>query len=323
MLKSIKIVNFQAHKRLEVDFDPHVTCLVGPTDAGKTAAVRALLWLVTNQPQGDAFLRWGSSHCKVEVFIDDHVIVRKRGVGNTYTLDGKVLKSFGQSVPDPVAEILKLEENNFQLQLDAPFWFLKSAPEVSRALNKIVNLEVIDQSLAKVSALVRRTTHEKESCTKRLKEARTTRDSLKWAKDADKELKRLEEAEARLNAMKESEDTLRYLIADAERLKDRVRKVKKPDYTKLDLLEEKHLKLQMSAGILRMMIDSVEKREKELCRKRKAIEKLESGLSRKSGGRCPLCGRKLAKSSPSASRTSTSRTTRPSPGRERRTGTRQ
>ena len=42
MLNSLKITNFQSHSNTEIDFDPRLTVLVGPSNNGKTAIIRAI-----------------------------------------------------------------------------------------------------------------------------------------------------------------------------------------------------------------------------------------------------------------------------------------
>lgn len=41
MIRRIVLRNFQNHRRLRIDLDPRVTTVVGPSDAGKSAVVRA------------------------------------------------------------------------------------------------------------------------------------------------------------------------------------------------------------------------------------------------------------------------------------------
>jgi len=57
MIKYLQIQNFQSHKDSLLEFDPGVNVIVGSSDSGKTAVIRALRWLVWNRPSGDAFRR--------------------------------------------------------------------------------------------------------------------------------------------------------------------------------------------------------------------------------------------------------------------------
>ena len=158
MIQSLSLINFQAHKRLEVEFDPHVTVFIGPSDSGKSAVIRALWWVLANKPAGDAFVRKGSKGTKVELVVDGTTVTRiRRGAENSYLLNDRELKAFGASAPpDEVSKLLQVSDLNLQSQHSAPFWFSETAGEVSRQLNQIVDLGTIDEVLAHTSSTLRR-----------------------------------------------------------------------------------------------------------------------------------------------------------------------
>jgi len=161
-IKTIRLQNFQAHADLTVHLSPAITTLQGPTDAGKSSIIRALRWVCLNDFSGDDFIREGTKRAEVQIWIvhkqQSSEIARSKGSSheNLYTLKGKPFKAFGQSgVPDPIAQLLQLTELNFQGQHDAPFWLALSAPEVSRQLNAVIDLSVIDTALSTVATEVR------------------------------------------------------------------------------------------------------------------------------------------------------------------------
>ena len=43
-IESLSLHNFQCHEHLDIAFDPQLTTIVGPSDVGKTAILRALKW---------------------------------------------------------------------------------------------------------------------------------------------------------------------------------------------------------------------------------------------------------------------------------------
>lgn len=144
-LDGIRIQNFQCHERLALRFRENVTVLVGKTDAGKSAIIRALRWVLTNKPQGEAHVREGADYCRVQIKLGDKVITRERGKSlNAYTMDDEEFKSFSSNVPDTILHHSRVSDINFQGQHDAPFWFTLSPGEVGKQLNAIVDLEVID-----------------------------------------------------------------------------------------------------------------------------------------------------------------------------------
>lgn len=155
MLKKLTIRNFQTHKKLTIDFDPHINMITGSTDIGKSSIIRALSLVTINSPRGRSFIRNGTKETSITLQINNHKIKRKRGVENTYELDGKKYVAFGKDVPEDIRNVLHIEKENFQNQHDPPFWFSKSAGEVSRQLNRIINLDVIDSTMSNISSVVR------------------------------------------------------------------------------------------------------------------------------------------------------------------------
>ena len=198
VLESIELRNFQAHEHRRVDFSPGVTTIVGPSDVGKTAIIRALRWVCQNTPQGTAFVRTGEPVADVRLCVDGHMIGRRRARtgDNVYDLDGREFKAFGYSVPDPIAAVLNVSDVNFQDQLDQSFWLSLSAGEVSRQLNAVVDLTIIDSSLEEVNRRFRSASQLVETRKEILNKAKETKLGLDWVTDADAELKRVEQADA-------------------------------------------------------------------------------------------------------------------------------
>lgn len=135
-LRSIEIRNFQsiAHAKLELE---DWTSLVGTSDVGKSACLRALYALLTNQ-RGDHFIRHGESFCAVVVERDDGVTVdwrKGRGKSGAYILSTPAgSETFDRTAGDVPPEIrgalpLLVEIDGqpfmpgFQRQHDRPFMF--------------------------------------------------------------------------------------------------------------------------------------------------------------------------------------------------------
>jgi len=186
MLKCLLIQNFQKHEKLKIEFDERITTISGPSDAGKSSILRALKWVCLNNPQGEAFIRKGSKGTTVQLFVDDSKIGRKRSKSlNAYYLDNQEFKAFGQDVPDTISSILKMDEINFQGQQDAPFWFSLSAGEVSRQLNSVIDLEILDHALSAIGKKVRHFQSITQISKERLKTFKTQKKELDWIRQAD------------------------------------------------------------------------------------------------------------------------------------------
>jgi len=186
MLEILYVQNFQSHSKLKIEFDKSITTIVGSSDIGKSAVVRALRWVCRNHPQGEVFIKDGTKGTTVKLLVDDKEVSRKRGKNeNTYLLDGKEFKAFGQDVPDTISKVLNLNEINFQNQHDPPFWFSLSAGEVSRQLNAIVDLGIIDSSLSAISKRVRYFQQSAQISKERLKKVREQKEDINWVIEAN------------------------------------------------------------------------------------------------------------------------------------------
>ncbi len=193
MLKRIRIRNFQKHKKLDVDFSPNVTTIIGSSDSGKSAIVRALKWVCLNKPNGNSFIRNGHKSCKVRITVDGSKITRTKGKSNTYEVNGEKFHAFGTSVPDEITNLLKLDEINFQSQHDSPFWFSESAGQVSKNLNQIIDLSIIDRTLSGVASLVRKSKADVDASERSLSASQEQLNGLKWVQEAAKEFKDIEQ----------------------------------------------------------------------------------------------------------------------------------
>jgi len=238
-IKQLILENFQAHRHSVFDFSDGITTIVGPTDTGKSAIVRALRWICANDLSGDAFITEGQKSTRVTLVVEEdgeiHTLRRTKGrdgSNNTYSLDGEVYKSFGTSVPDDIARLLHLGPLNFQNQHDSPFWLSQTAGEVSRSLNSIVNLSAIDESLTRVASIVR------------------------WAGDRQKV----------------SVERLAEIRKDLEITQARARRV--DDFHHLLALKKKHDELEDNTHRLESLLDEIEEYQ---YRKDIATEKAQSG----------------------------------------------
>jgi exonuclease SbcC len=217
------LANFQRHARFELPLDPKITTIAGPSDVGKSSLLRALRWLALNNPQGDTFVREGSKGTTVQVRVDGHTITRKRGGSmNTYEVDGVELKAFGTGVPVSVTEILKLSETNFQDQHDAAYWLSLSSGEVSRQLNAVVDLGVIDTAFANVGSKIRAIQQRSAVLVERVREAKARRAGLSWAPEASQAYRAVEDAQELARGLRGRRGTLNTVVEAVRGLSSRL-----------------------------------------------------------------------------------------------------
>jgi exonuclease SbcC len=220
VLESLSIKDFQVHRRLKLALDPHLTFLVGDSDAGKSSVLRALRWLCLNQPAGEEFIGlFGKCpFASVLGVIDGKRVYRKKGSGeNIYKLDGHTLEAFGKGgVPNEVQQLLNVGDVNFQQQIDPPYWFTLTPGQLSKELNSIINLGEIDDTLANASQKVRKAKATIQLSTERLHSARQRRASLAWAVDRERRVSAAEAIQTDLNTATDTRFRGRQLLQGIE-----------------------------------------------------------------------------------------------------------
>ena len=215
MLKSLKIRNFQSHKKLDLYFGK-VTSIIGPSDIGKSAVLRALLWIMENHPTGDAFIKDGTEKASVQLIADDSTIKRKRSKSqNLYTLNKEEFYAFGNKVPDPISNLFNIGDINVQRQHDSPFWFSISAGEVSRQLNSIVDLGIIDKTLATIASELRKDTWKITLQEEKIDKLQKRNKELLFVKDIKSEFDELKKTDDKAKKLNKNYDDLRSKISQA------------------------------------------------------------------------------------------------------------
>lgn len=165
MIKSLSILNYQSHEKSRLEFAPGVNVIVGVSDSGKTAIIRALRWLSWNRPAGNSMCsNWGGD-TTVLLETEEGFILRHKGTKDKYELKrngrrGIEFKAFGSSVPDEITSFLNVNEINLQRQLDSHFLLSKSPGEVASFFNKIAKLDKIDLGIQNTQKEIRRLSQE-------------------------------------------------------------------------------------------------------------------------------------------------------------------
>ena len=181
-IKRIEITNFQSHIKTTITPAPDgaLTVATGPSDSGKTSILRALKWLLLNEPQGTDYIRVGASFARVTVELESgHTVIRERTKAtNRYKIiapgemQPQVFEGFGSAVPLEVQELTgvrpvkigDLELNlNLAEQLDGPFLGKSiSAGARAKVLGKLAGTEEIDYAAKQLGTdLYRRNQDEK------------------------------------------------------------------------------------------------------------------------------------------------------------------
>ncbi|GAE89207.1 AAA family ATPase [Acetivibrio straminisolvens] len=232
-INRIKIENFQSHRNTELSFSDGLNVIVGPSDQGKSAIIRAIKWVLYNEPRGTDFIRQGANSARVSIELNNgYVITRERTSSkNRYTLrdpEGNVsiFEGFGNEVPLEIVKahgipkvVLDMDIRaslNIGEQLEGPFLLSESGATRAKAIGRLTGIHIIDQAIKDCATDIRR---ENQTCDR-------VRNEID---DIDKKLEEYENIKELGNRLEESEK----IIAKMEAL-----------MAKTDMLEEKKHSLQ-------------------------------------------------------------------------------
>ena len=173
MIKSLEIKNVQSHKDSRLEFSPGINALIGTSNNGKSAILRALTWAITNRPLGTEILLSNWAYDKngkqiedmsVKIEKDDSVLIRRKSKDkNEYVLNNKVMEAIKTDVPEDVRKFFSLSETNIQKQQDAPFLLSLSSGKIAEYFNRIVRLDIIDRVLSNAESSRRKMKNQLES----------------------------------------------------------------------------------------------------------------------------------------------------------------
>jgi len=155
MIKQLNIENFQSHKDTSLDFVDGVNVIIGASDCGNSAIIRALKLLAWNRPSGNEIRSTWGGKTSVEVFTDNAHVARIKDKEELYILGDQHFKAFRTDVPKEIQDALNLTEINLQYQLDAPFLLSLSPGQVAQHFNAIAKLDQIDRGLSNINKSIR------------------------------------------------------------------------------------------------------------------------------------------------------------------------
>jgi hypothetical protein len=300
-LEKLEIRGFSTNKKLDIVFGPRVTTISGKSFIGKSAFVRALKWVILNKPTGDKFINWDAIKAAVRLTFDKgKQITRKKGKGiNTYKYSESknLFKAFGNDVPPIISKALNISPINFQRQHAAPFWFCETAGEVSRQLNSIVNLEVIDTTLSNLSSKIRKTKTAIDISQERLTNLAKGKKELSYVNNMNQELlnietlqKQIQDKVLKCSSLQNSIDKVVKYTKQKEGTRDRRRAGKlaiskgKTYYTLVTQIEE-----------LENLIINIKNTKELKCQTKKELISSKKELEKIVGESCPLCGSPMKK----------------------------
>lgn len=176
-IKSVTLENFQSHAHTKIDFHDGLNIIVGESNNGKTAIIRAIIWVIDNQPLGTDFIMAGEDTCVVRIDYDDGTYIeRGRTRKDTgyykvgyYDENGnfkdQTYRGFTNAIPVEVANIHQMPKVNITKdiethlnvlsQLDAPFLITESSQVKAAAIGRITGTHVIDAAVKDTNKKIR------------------------------------------------------------------------------------------------------------------------------------------------------------------------
>jgi DNA repair protein SbcC/Rad50 len=229
MIKAIDIQNFQSHAHTRCEFHPGVNVIIGSSDAGKTAIIRALRWVIWNRPSGPTVQSHWGGETKVVIETEDAVtITRIKGKSDSYIShvtgeEDLEFKAFGTSVPQEIIQLLNINEINLQRQLDAPFLLSETSGNVAKHFNKIAKLDEIDIATSRIKSVITSTTGVLKYDRETLKSKKEELEKYAHLETAEIRLEVLEGFVTELVSLKSTEKKLNILIDTVEKAKEDIK----------------------------------------------------------------------------------------------------
>jgi DNA repair protein SbcC/Rad50 len=147
VLKSARVENFQSLAVVGVMVDKF-TVLVGPSNSGKSAFLRAIRSLVRNTFV-PANVRQGETKAITLIYLNGHIISSERGKSlSTYYLEDDPFPKSGKSVPTEIVQALKMPlvggiDPHFSFQFDRPFLLAESGSTAASVIGSLTNVSVL------------------------------------------------------------------------------------------------------------------------------------------------------------------------------------
>lgn len=212
-LTKITLKNFQSFADSEVELSPGFSAIVGPSNLGKSALIRAIKALARNAP-APGLVREGTKELSVSAEFASGTIEQltkgaKKSVYDLTYPDGRTInhaKAGANSVPDEVAELWQLpapdgRELAFATQHEPPFLLAEPASAVAKVLGDLTNAAVLMQAVQEANKRRSVALADEKARTREVDE---TREELLTHKGLSARVKAVETSERALSVAKDA-----------------------------------------------------------------------------------------------------------------------
>ncbi|MDY2986950.1 MAG: AAA family ATPase [Peptoniphilus sp.] len=269
-ITSIEIKNFQSHENTKLDLHRGLNVIVGRSDSGKTAILRAIKWVFYNDPPPGNLIRNGAKEMSVRIEFNTGAVVTRlwNSKENKYILvksNGEeiILEKFNRSVPFEVIQEINIQKVelgssvktgiNISEQLDGPFLLTESSSTRASAIGRLIGVNFIDDALRDVIK-------DNKNNSKKIKEAELEKEILEkdlqsfdYLKDEEKKLNFIKKCRNEILNYTAQRDKLRQLSSSKLNIQDEIIYLEKKlkEYENIFELEQKFEILSRNLEILK------------------------------------------------------------------------
>ena len=180
-IKKIRIENFQSHRDTQLNLESGINLIVGSSDSGKTAILRALNFVLHNEWAPD-FLRIGTDECRVAIWFSDGTMVQRiKGTKrNTVLLrypdgTGEGFDKFGVKYPPEVVKALgnpPQDDRHGAIsygEQSAPLFLVSLTPtELPRSISELTGIDDFDEASTILSKKSKQAEKQAKECATRI-----------------------------------------------------------------------------------------------------------------------------------------------------------
>lgn len=157
-IKSLHLKNFQSYRDQVINFTEGLNLILGSSDSGKSAIMRAISFVIYNYPRNSTLIHHGEDQTEVTiVFSDGLSVTRIKGRRNAYiakTPTGKVIEldKVDKTVPEEIKVLLNNPpEDDFNGFISYADQFSKmflvdlSPTDLPRSLSHLTGVEILEE----------------------------------------------------------------------------------------------------------------------------------------------------------------------------------
>lgn len=305
MLQHVEISNFQSIREADLALGKF-TVVVGASNSGKSAFLRAVRTAVVNAP-GSTFVTRGRKAARVHLRFEDADVELERGASlATFTLNGQTYAKSGRSVPDDVRDAVRMSEVegeilNFAFQFDRPFLLDETATKVAKVLGDLTNINLLYEAVREAA---RRSRADNQRLKVRREDLDRSLDTLQAYRDLPKRkeaLASVREAFQRLEEETRVYEAMKDALVNLERNGRKLRELQaEHEESSIDLTGVESDAKALSE--LQGCIGRLQKNEMLLAQRKGELQTIETELvaldhtyheTLAEAGTCPVCGQEV------------------------------